>query len=465
MTDRLPGYLAIGYLTLCIFLGGASGAGAGAIANGLLQAIAVVLILIVLWGRRAPTPAEARVPLIAIGLFAALTVIYAIPLPAGLWQQLPGRDGIARSLEMIGAGDAALPIAMAPQAAIASALSILPPAALFLLVLYSPARERQWLAWAVIALATLSLFLGAAQLAGGMRSPLRFYSITTPYSPVGFFANTNNLAMLLLAALPVTGYLAARGVKRNSALKRRSALTVAILLAGFITLGVGMVGSLAGYGLLVPAMGASFLIYWRSVHGRLAWYWLAGAAALVIAVIGVGVAGPFKDQALSAGDSEEPTSRGMIAMTTLEPIRDHFPVGTGLAAFADVYRIYEGYDRANPEYVNHVHNDYLEIVLELGLAGAVLILLVLGWLAVRTLNVWRNEFDGANLARAATVIIGILLVHSLVEFPLRTSALAGLAAMAAGLLAAPAAWGRRSAPPPPRRRSRSSEPLRHLEAD
>ena len=59
----------------------------------------------------------------------------------------------------------------------------------------------------------------------------------------------------------------------------------------------------------------------------------------------------------------------MLASTTVEIIKDSFPIGTGLGTFSTVYRRYEDPSRVTRQFANHAHNDYVEAVLELGAAG------------------------------------------------------------------------------------------------
>ena len=79
-------------------------------------------------------------------------------------------------------------------------------------------------------------------------------------------------------------------------------------------------------------------------------------------------------------------------------------------------------------YVNHAHNDWLELTLETGLPGLILAVLFLAWFAIATYRIWRRGDSGIDslLAQAATITVTLLLAHSLVDYPLRTTALACL---------------------------------------
>jgi len=197
---------------------------------------------------------------------------------------------------------------------------------------------------------------------------------------------------------------------------------------------VGIMGSMAGYGLLIPALFASALIYRRAIFPRISAAWRAVFTIVAVLFVVGALAGPLSQERLSAKFSDNPTSRKVIAETTVEAVSEAFPVGTGLGTFSDVYRRFQDPAAASTEYVNHAHNDYLEIALELGLPGILLVLLFFAWWLGRSLHVWRHDVENASSARAGSIIVGIVLLHSLVDYPIRTSAIAALFALGCALL-------------------------------
>jgi len=461
MRSAPTGWLAPVYLCLCILLGGASGWGAGAVANALLQLMAVFLILLALWKRpRSTYPVGVKSLAAIVGVYLAALGLSLLPLPYGIWSQLPGREAVVQGLSLLGIGAESLPLSLAPLETISSALWLLPPVAMFFLVLQTPARGRQRLAWAMLIMAFLSVVLGAAQLLSGPESPLRPYKVTNPTLPVGFFANANHLATLLLCTLPFSGYFAARAVQGASGAKRRSGVAIAAATAAFLALGIALIGSLAGYGLLIVAAVASFLIFRRAVAGKLTTQAVLTASAFFVVFLGLALAGPLQEQALSEKLGDQPSSRKVIASNTLPAIKDFFPVGSGLGTFPEIYRTYDDPERISSAYVNHAHNDYLEVALELGITGILLILAFMLWWGRRSVRAWTADMEGANLARAGSIVIAVVLMHSLVDYPIRTSAIAAVFAMACALLVQPM----QSAPQAPRKQRSGGETLRHLEA-
>lgn len=464
MSDRIASYVASGFLLACLFLGGASAAGAAV--NGVLQLLALLLIALVAWTRRAGAPPllpAGSMPLvIALGCFLLWSLIQLIPLPASLWTTLPGRAPIAEGFKLLGVPLPAIPASLAPGKTLQSLLWLIPPVAAFLLAAPLTSRGRRTLALAILVGALLSMLLGAFQVLGGSGSPLRFYEITNPTAPVGFFSNKNHLATLLLCALPIAGALAGRAAapgRHKSRAQSQKMIYAAIAL--FLVVGLAINRSMAGYALLLPAGFVAFLIYRQAVTGGVSRVALGVLAALVIAYVGVAVAGPVSREALSTKFTQSPASRQVMTERTLQAAGDHFPVGSGLGSFPQIYRTYENPEDASRAFANHAHNDYAEIALELGVPGLLLVLLFILWWARRAFAAWTKDFGGVALARAASAMVGLVLFHSLVDYPLRTSAIAALFAVAcAFLLPAPAA--------PTRRRSAdgSEAPAaRHLEAD
>ena len=93
-------------------------------------------------------------------------------------------------------------------------------------------------------------------------------------------------------------------------------------------------------------------------------------------------------------------------------------------------------------YANHAHDDFLEIWLETGVAGLILVLLFVTWVLWRSLQVWRRSYVGGLqidrfLVRASTLAILLLLFHSIADYPLRTGSMMALFAFLCALLIPP----------------------------
>lgn len=114
-------------------------------------------------------------------------------------------------------------------------------------------------------------------------------------------------------------------------------------------------------------------------------------------------------------------SRGWIWRDSAAMIRANWITGVGLGAFQTAYPIYSRND--GTIFVSQAHNDYLQIVADAGLPGALLTLWFL-FLLVRDASRARRHRDPAiaGMAIGCAGGAGALLVHSLFDFNLQLPA-------------------------------------------
>jgi O-antigen ligase len=131
--------------------------------------------------------------------------------------------------------------------------------------------------------------------------------------------------------------------------------------------------------------------------------------------------------------------RWPVAKVTTEAALAHMPLGSGFGTFVPVYERFAPRTLVMDRYVNHAHDDWLERWLTGGVPAIVLVFCFLGWFAAVSVSAWRERpGSGAALdialARAASIVIFLLMLHSLVDYPLRTAALDVLFAICCVLL-------------------------------
>jgi O-antigen ligase len=167
----------------------------------------------------------------------------------------------------------------------------------------------------------------------------------------------------------------------------------------------------------------------------------------------VGLANRLENQSILA-DQRKP-----IAEITMHAIEANLPMGVGLGAFGPIYQMFELPAVATPTPVIHAHDDWLELGLDGGLPALVLIFAFLLWYAYASVRTWRgapragSAIDRA-LARAGPFVVGLLLLHSTVDYPLRTTSLMVVFAFGAALMISPAELDQLSSDP-----ARRSQPL------
>ena len=441
MARRLRDLAAPAYLLACLILGGSA---QGIWANMVLQLAGLGLIA---WAAVVPAEPQTRpagkqlLALAVLGL--AVIALQLIPLPPSIWQHLGPRHLIAGGYRLLGIALPWQPLSVAPYDSLGSLLSLIPPLAMLIAVLRLGCRPPL-LAVALLIGTFAGILLGALQVSSPDPevSPWYLYPETNFGLATGFFANANHMADLLVVTLPFLAALLASARGTEAGVQRYSALVA--LVAGatlVIAVGIALNGSLAGYGLAVPVLLASAAIALprRAALGR----WLAPAAAILfIGAIGWLATTPLSSSASLRSDAQHSVqSRTEILKTSATAAEAFMPFGSGIGTFPRVYALFEDHDRLDPNTsVNHAHNDYVEIALETGVAGLVVLALFLVWWARAASQAWRGS---APFAGAAAIASGAILIHSLVDFPLRTAAIGACFAMSLGLLL----W-RRPAPAP-----------------
>ena len=432
---RAPFAVFLVLLVLCMLGGGASRADVASLVYLRPAAILCVALLLILPGRKDFT--LVRVPLILLGAFAALMALQLIPLPPGLWASLPGHD---RYLEAnLASGAIWRPLSLTPDLTINSLLTLVFPLAGLLAYAAMPPEHRIRLLPVLIFAACASALFGIVQVTGDPRGAAFLYNVTHEGSSVGFFANRNHQAALLAAAFPMLRIWTLMPHPDPSYRRMRA----------WIALGIGMLlvplllitGSRAGVLLGAVGIAAAFLMSpWRR-HGG-GGYRTAGRAALfllaplALAALVILLGRALSIDRLASLENLTAELRLEYAPVTLDIARDFLPLGTGFGAFDAVFRGYEADNMLSPQYLNHAHNDLIELAITGGLPALILLLLFVLWFGRQSARALRHKVTGAPalLARLGAAMILMFFLASLVDYPLRTPLLALIFAMLCGWL-------------------------------
>ncbi|UOK72792.1 O-antigen ligase family protein [Ancylobacter polymorphus] len=428
-----------------IVLGGATRA--GYLADVLLQFFSLPFLVLAAWlwlDRLTIPPRPARfsfnlacgAAIAVVGLLIALAQL--LPLFGA-----PGWGGVSARLVAAG-GQGVAGVAWTgsssvdPAASLAALPAVLPPLALFLLIaLLDEERRLRFCGWGLV-FGLLALFLGVLQVMQGPASALRFFEISNRSESVGFFANRNHFAaQLYVTFLMGVAWFVGRGGKIF--LRRAPMSSQALWLAGacamavFVMAGLALARSRAGILLLLVALAAivgmaptiSVCLRGREVRsGRVRGPLIVVLAGLVLLVGQLGAERFLVRFEQGLADQ----LRAMFNEVTWRAAIDALPFGTGLATFTAVFPVYEPTDGLTPQYVNRAHDDWLEFFLETGMPGLVLIALFLVWFGERLYRIWLVPTSGSSpqkrlLQHCASVAVLTLLLHSFVDYPLRTAAM------------------------------------------
>lgn len=429
MMKSVRPWLAPAYLFACLLLGGSS---LGVWSNAILQLLAIA-ILWVAWpgssgvgiGRK-----ERQLWILTATLLLWI-VVQLVPLPPIIWQQLPGRSMIVEGDRLLGLGDVWRPISLSPPHTLAGLSTLLVPVAMLAAVIRLGGGSGTRLAVAVAGAAILGLTLGFIQLSGG--ADWYLYPRSNVGVATGFFANGNHMAALLLCLLPLAAAIAEQASIASA--DRQRYWAIAGLAAGLALL--AMVGllfnrSLFGMAMMMPVTLVSIAVALRHMIGRrVRVILLTVAAAVMTAAIAAGYS-YFQRH----GDKEIGVSiatRIDIAGNSATLASRFFPVGSGAGTFMQVYPLTERADSVDRFFVNHAHNDYLEWLVESGLPGLIILVLFLLWWG-NCLGSMIADKRATGFAHAGAIICVILLLHSTVDFPLRTPAMAALFAASVGMM-------------------------------
>lgn len=450
-------------LVLALLLGGSS----KDYAPGLivLRPLAVIALAIGLCHMRREHWARAAFPLGFMAASVGLIALHLVPLPPSLWTALPGRELAVLAGEAAGIEQPWRPIALVPYRGWNALFAALVPAAIAVCAVQLDREQHRVLALLVLAGVLLSAAWGAVQAISGYSAAAFFYGAPRVEVPNGLFANRNHLAALLVCSVPVFALEASRGKGGRAAL----AIIACAALGGFAVMMALATGSRAGMAALLVAMAGGGWV-WIARPGSAAdqprgrrqpaWVPFAfgafGLAALAtFALVLSRTTGFQRLQSAGAGEVEE--LRFTVWRTIIDFAPSYLPVGSGIGSFVEVFKVHEPNAMLAQSYWNHAHNDWLEWAMEGGVPAIGLMALALaGWsaralalvraslAARRSGNIHRGRIE-IQLALAGAIILFVLGAWSLVDYPLRTPALASLAALSAVWMALPDLSGRKLA--------------------
>lgn len=264
---------------------------------------------------------------------------------------------------------------------------------------------------------------------------LLYWVIHTHGDVFGPYVNHNDYAGLMEILIPIA---LCYSITRPLGSSRRALLLFGVCGA---VVSVLLSGSRGGMISVVVEMAILGTILWRlkkirfaGRRGSLSLIGAAGVAALFLALL---PASSWRRMASIAGLAYKPDAtledRLQVGRDSLTAFKNYPLLGTGLGSFKAVFPQYQTFP--TDLVWHHAHDDYLEALMETGIAGGLLILasLVLFFrLAFSRLEERLKTASGWIQLGAAIGCCG-LLVHSFADFNLHIPANAAWFALAAGL--------------------------------
>ncbi len=387
--------------------------------------------------------ANIKWPAIMLGMLGVVIALQLIPLSPDNWGSLPMRGAIAEIGRVFGIEEIWRPVSLAPERTLNALFSLVVPAAALVLFAVQERYNYRSVLLVLICAAIASAALGIAQLSGPSEGVLYTYRITNNGSAVGLLANRNHQAVFLAVTAYMAVWFALTELKREWPRPIRLALCGAAVLLGVVV--VLVIGSRAGLAALAIAGAASIYQAWKAglfkaKPGRksLPDIYRKGLMALALLLIAIVIFVIFQSRSLSIdrmfdtiGDSSTTDLRASLAPVLWQMMIDFMPFGSGFGSFEDVYRLYEPFEALTPRYVNQAHNDWAQFIIEGGLAGLALMFAFIFWFVRRLMQsrsaaIHSTQRDRAALAGVVLIVLGMA---SIVDYPLRTPALAAYAAV------------------------------------
>lgn len=426
-----PFFVMIALFAVFCVAGGASKA--NTLGQGVVRAASLITVAGLLLGRVRFDIREARAPFFILIVAALLVALQIVPLPFSVWVRLPGRELISSVTAAVGLDGILRPIAIVPDGALNALLSLSVPFAVLVGMSASPATRRRRFLPVIIAIVCVSALCGLIQLSGGI--------IDNPFindtrgQAAGLFANRNHQALFLAIGVPLTlawGY----APSQRPGWRGWAALGIVLLLSLMI---IGT-GSRAGLGLLAVGLVGGGLLIWPTIAGMASraprWVLPAGVLlVLTILTVLLVVSVDFgRAEAIDRLLDEEVGAdmRSRAFPTLMSMIMQYFPVGSGLGSFDAVFRMVEPFNVLKPTYFNHAHNDYIELLIEGGLPVAALLVSALAWFCGASWRAWRSSAIGeAHIAKTGSVVILLVILASIADYPARTPMIMAVLAVAA----------------------------------
>lgn len=394
-----------------------------------IELMGIALLLIIFWGSLAKDRLEKPIRWFLVGsLLCALA--YLIPLPHAVWEQLPGRTLYAEHLAWLNTNYSAWSyqaLSLIPIRTIAGLLALLAPLALFLTAISLPARKVTWLILVLLLTAFSQALLSMGQYF--IQDQNLFFRVWSGGVPLGTYINQNHFVAFMEMVEPL-----AIGLMMMAILSQNLGTTLKIILAtlfGLISLALTFTPLLT-----TSRMGAALLIlsillsFWAmttlEIRKKVAAPIFALRFVLLILAIVIQLNVLQQIVTITYADRLAPQAalgdlRWVLYSTTFEAIQNFFPLGAGPGTTPQVYQLYQ--PTTINAFVNHTHNDFIELILDMGIFGLLIICLLMFFYIQRWRQLWQDKSSGFKLLQTgAGVGILLALLYSLTDFGLHTPA-------------------------------------------
>ncbi len=354
------------------------------------------------------TPLHTKLLIVVGFAFTLYALLQTIPFPLAMLKYLsPGSYRLREFYALGPAGPGA--ISLVPYRSLLEVLKVVAFLTVFsIAAIYFISRDR--LKDFVVALSLFGFCLAVFAIVQKAAWNGRLYwirDLTMGGEAFGPFVNRNHFAGFIGMIIPLTlGHAITKHSREKKILYGFLAVIMSVALFFSLSRG-GIVSFVAGMALF------GLLLFASRYQQKKVWIIGVFIIAVLTYLIWLGM-DPIMQRFAQTDITKE--QRLMVWSTTLTAAKDFWLTGSGLGTFLNIFPLYAPASVQGGIY-DHAHNDYVELLLETGLGGSMLLVCFIGlllWYA------FRSTFEGRSgiMLMAALASAMSMAMHSIFDFNL-----------------------------------------------
>lgn len=395
------------------------------IATALLALVCLVLAAVVAWSssRRLPITVGNALYVCAMLVLVVIGLAALVPLSPETWLALPGRApyaDVVAALQQPPISVSSLSLSFDPVGASFATLSLLVALSAGMAAMLLPAPLLLSVLALFVGIAIAQACLGLLQLVFGTPSFLAYDAAVGSNRATGTFVNKNHYATLLAMALPLLVFKTAGQFNFSQRATTRSPLSsiwwgvATATVAAALVASLSRAGSAAGFSVAVLGTLLCGIRKHATTRQR---FGLLGIAVLAFALASTSSLSLLLDSLQGAAFADGAEGRKALVRLSLIGANSFFPIGSGLGSFSIAFQRFQTDGLTG--FIEHVHNDYVELLFEAGVLGYVVLIFLAISAVASGLRLWRSQSETQPLSPAIACWLGALAfaIHAWFDFP------------------------------------------------